>query len=208
MIDEYKPNSNKFKEEKKENAQPREKLEPVVTGKVIQKKKSGVRKFFDEFVSEDAKNIKSYVIGDVLIPATKKAISDIVTDGIDILLYGNTGSKRSRSNYQSGRVSYNSLYDNDRRYNSPSRYNDPVRDRYSYNEIILGSRGEAEEVLSRMDELMETYGLVRVADLYDLVGVTGEFTDNKYGWTNIRNAEIVRVRDGYAIKMPRAIPID
>ena len=58
-----------------------------------------------------------------------------------------------------------------------------------------------------MDEIMEEYEIVRVADLYDLVGVTGEHTDNKYGWTNIRNAEIERVRDGYRIKMPRALPI-
>ena len=73
---------------------------------------------------------------------------------------------------------------------------------------MLNSRGEAEDVLMRMDELMETYGLVRVADLYDLVGITGNYTDNKYGWTNIRNAEIVRVNNGYMIRMPRAVPID
>ena len=79
---------------------------------------------------------------------------------------------------------------------------------YSYDDIILSTRGEAEDVLSRMDELIETYGLVRVADLYDLVGITGNYTDNKYGWMNIRNAEIMRVRDGYMIKMPRAVPID
>ena len=60
----------------------------------------------------------------------------------------------------------------------------------------------------RMDELVESYGVVRVADLYDLVGLTGNFTDNKYGWTNVKNAQIVRVRDGYMIKMPRALPID
>ena len=58
-----------------------------------------------------------------------------------------------------------------------------------------------------MDEMMETYGQVRVADMYDLVGITGEYTDNNYGWTNIRNAEVVRVRDGYKIKMPRALPL-
>ena len=79
---------------------------------------------------------------------------------------------------------------------------------YDYDNIILSSRGEAEDVLMKMDELMDTYGLVRVADLYDLVGITGNYTDNKYGWTNIRNAEIVRVRDGYMIKMPRAVAID
>jgi hypothetical protein len=79
---------------------------------------------------------------------------------------------------------------------------------YSYDDIILPTRGEAEEVLTRMDELMDTYGLVRVADLYDLVGITGEYTDNRYGWTNITRAEIIRNRDGYMIKMPRAVPID
>jgi len=197
-ITSYKSNSNRSKEEKVEE----HKVEKVVTGPVITRKKSGLDKLKGEFISDDAKNIKSYVFGEVLIPAIKKAISDIVTDGISILLYGESRgiSKRPISD----RVSYRSYYDTsyDRR-SSLSRSSS-----YSYDDIVLNSRGEAEDVLSRMDELMETYGLVRVADLYDLVGITGNYTDNKYGWTNIRNAEIVRVRDGYMIKMPRAVPID
>jgi hypothetical protein len=59
-----------------------------------------------------------------------------------------------------------------------------------------------------MDEMLESYPCVRVADLYDLVGITGEHTDNKYGWTNISNAKVERDRDGYRIVMPRAMPID
>ena len=59
-----------------------------------------------------------------------------------------------------------------------------------------------------MDDILEKYGMVSVADLYDLVGVTGNYTDNKYGWTNLSNAEIVRVRDGYQIKLPRARVLD
>ena len=59
-----------------------------------------------------------------------------------------------------------------------------------------------------MYELLDTYGLVRVADLKDLVGITGSYTDNRYGWTSLRSAEIVRVRDGYMIKMPRAVVIE
>jgi hypothetical protein len=50
--------------------------------------------------------------------------------------------------------------------------------------------------------------MVSVADFYDLVGVDGTYTDNKYGWTNIRNAYVNRVRDGYVIKLPRAISLD
>ena len=198
---EYKSNSHRSKELQ---AKEREKkVEKVVTGKVITKKKSGIRKFADEFISDDAKNVKSYVFGEVLIPAIKKAISDIVTDGIDMILYGEArrGGKRSTAD----RVSYRNYYDGGR---SSSREDRGYSSRRSYDDIILDSRGEAEEVLARMDELMDTYGLVRVADLYDLVGITGDYTDNKYGWTNIRNAEVVRVREGYAIKMPRAIPID
>lgn len=201
----YKSNSNKSKTEAVRQAEEK-RVEKVVTGKVVTKKKSGFSKFAGEFISEDAKNIKSYVIGDVLIPAFKKAISDIITDGIDIILYGGNGRSRSgRSN--ADRVSYRSYYD-DRRPSdrlTTSRYSS---NSYSYDDIILDSRGEAEEVLARMDELMDTYGLVRVADLKDLVGITGNYTDNKYGWTNIRNAEIVHVRDGWMIKMPRAVAID
>lgn len=58
-----------------------------------------------------------------------------------------------------------------------------------------------------MDELIDTYGNVSVADLYDLVGKSCEYTDQKYGWTNIRNAEPIRVRDGYMLKLPKATPI-
>lgn len=197
-LTDYKSNSNRSKEAKLEE----HKVEKVVKGPVVTRKKSGLDKLKGEFISDDAKNIKSYVFGEVLIPAIKKAISDIVTDGIAILLYGesrNGGNRRSTAD----RVSYRSYYDTSYDRRSPIRSTS-----YTYDDIILNSRGEAEDVLMRMDELMETYGLVRVADLYDLVGISGSYTDNKYGWTNIRSAQIVHVRDGYMIKMPRAIPID
>ena len=202
-MNDYKPNSHRFKEEQK-NKEREKKVEKVVTGKVITKKRSSIRKFADELISEDAKNVKSYVFGEVLIPAIKKAVLDIVTDGINMILYGESGRGAKRST--ADRVSYRNYYDGHSRSIRDDRGS--YSSRRSYDDIILNSRGEAEEVLARMDELMDTYGLVRVADLYDLVGITGDYTDNKYGWTNIRNAEVVRVREGYAIKMPRAIPID
>ena len=141
---------------------------------------------------------------DVFISSLKKAVSDIVTNGIDMILYGETG--RNKRSSTASNVSYRSYYDrrdDDRRYN-----NNRTVSGYSYNDIILETRGEAEEVLSRLDELIETYKIATVADLYDLVGITGNYTDNKYGWTNIRNAEAVRVRDGYVLKLPKALPIN
>ena len=209
MENEYKPNSNRFKESqrKEDNKQELKRIEKVVAGPVKTRKKSKFSKFTEEFISEDAKNVKSYVFGEVLIPAIKKAISDIVTDGIDIILYGES-RRGGRGRSTADRVSYRNYYDRDTRASRVMDRGNTPYSGYSYDDIILSNRGEAEDVLSRMDELIDGYGLARVADLYDLVGITGNYTDNKYGWTNIRNAEIIRVRDGYMIKMPRAIPID
>ena len=78
----------------------------------------------------------------------------------------------------------------------------------NFDDIILETRWEAEEVLSHMIDLIENYGVASVADLYELVGITGSFTDNKYGWTNLSSATVSRVRDGYLINLPNAQPID
>lgn len=202
-MEEYKPNSHKSKEDQKGSI-PEKKVEKVIAGTVKSKKKSEIQKFTDVFISEDINNVKSYILLDVLIPAIKKAISDIVTNGIDMILYGETG--KTKSNSTASKVSYRSYYDgrNGRRDYSAVR----TKISYNYDDIILDNRGEAEDVLSRMDELISTYGLVSVADLYDLVGVTGNYTDNKYGWTNIRSASVIRVRDGYMLKLPKALPLD
>ena len=92
---EYQSNSHKSKAERAEIAKAAEekKVKKVVSGKVKTKKNDG-RKLASMFISEDAADVKSYVIMDVLIPAIKKAISDIVTDGIDMILYGGKGGNR------------------------------------------------------------------------------------------------------------------
>lgn len=202
----YKPNSHKSKEEQKTREEDK-KIEKVVKGPVKVKKKNELSKLADVFISEDARNVKSYVLMDVLVPAIKKAISDIVTDGIDMILYGTTG-KSGRRRSTAEKISYRSYYDrrdDDRRSTSDSH----TKTRYSYDEVILDSRGEAENVLTRMGELIDTYGVVSVADFYDMVGINGDYTDNKYGWNSIRNAEVVRVTGGgYMIRLPRAMAID
>ena len=72
-LEQYKPNSNKYKEEKA--LVEKKKVEKVVTGKVMMKKEGFFSKMFKGFISEDAKDVKSYVFMDVLIPAMKKARS-------------------------------------------------------------------------------------------------------------------------------------
>ena len=202
-MEEYKSNSHRSKEEGRA-APPEKKVEKVISGSVRARKKSEIRKFADIFIQEDAQKVRSYILMDVLVPAIKKAISDIVTNGTDMILYGEPG--RTKKSGAASKVSYRSYYDkrDDRRDQNAAR----TRTGYDYDDVILDDRGEAEEVLSRMDELISTYGLVSVADFYELVGITGSYTDNKYGWTDIRNASVVRLRDGYTIKLLRALPLN
>lgn len=197
-------NSRSGRNEKKETQKQSEKrAEKVIKGEA-KVKKNEMRKLTDVFISEDVGNVKNYILMDVIVPAVKKAIYDLVVGTLDMSLYGGRGGGAKRST--ADKVSY-------RDYNGVSRrdertYNtNRTASGYSYDDIVVDTRGEAETVLMRMDEIMEEYESVRVADLYDLVGITGQYTDNNYGWTNIRNAEVVRVRDGYKIKMPRAIPL-
>lgn len=197
-MEEYKSNSHRSKELTK-NEPTKKVVKPIA--KATTKKKN---KLAETFISEDASNIKSYILMDVLVPAIKKAVIDIVTDGISMLFYGDTSHGNRRSSTTASYISYNRYSDRDRRDDRTSY----GRSRYSYDDIILQSRGEAEEVLDRMSEMIDTYGIVSVADMYDLVGIATNYTDNKYGWTNLRNAEPIRVTNGYMLKLPKAGPID
>ena len=204
-MNDYTPNSHKYKEEQRQKATEEKKKVEKVTKGVVKTKTNEVRKFADIFISEDIKNVKSYVFMDVLVPAIKKAISDIVTDGIDMILYGGTGKSGRKS--VGSKISYRNYYDkrDDDRYREE---NTRTRTGYNYFDITVETRGEAEEVISQLEDLISLYGMASVADLYDLVGIAHDYTDVKYGWMNVRNAEVVRVRDGYKLKMPKAIPLN
>ena len=198
--------SNSFKSKEAAEEQVREKrVEKVVSGAVKTRENKG-RKLADIFISEDATNVKSYIFMDVLVPAIKKAISDIVTDGIDMILYGGNGGRNK--NKSSSKISYRSYYDDNKRTERRREEGYVGRNRFDYDDIVYDSRREAENVLKHMHEIIEDYKLVTVADMYDLSGITIPHTGYNYGWTNLRSAEAVRTRDGYVLKLPKASPID
>lgn len=202
-MEEYKSNSDKDRKEQ----QPEKKVEAVIAGSAKTRKKGEMRKLADVFIAEDANNVKSYIFMEVIIPAVKKAISDIVTTGIDMILYGESGRSRKNGTTAS-KVSYRNYYERDtdrvKAGSMSSRRNTP-----DYDDILFDTRGDAETVLDAMNDIISQYGTVSVSDFYDLARVPNDnFTMNRYGWTNIGGATAVRVRDGYILKLPRAIPLN
>ena len=104
-MEDYKSNSDKVRQEQ----QSEKKVEAVITGAAKTRKKGEMQKFADVFIAEDANNVKSYILMEVIVPAVKKAISDIVTTGIDMILYGEAG--RSKKNGTASKVSYRNYYE-------------------------------------------------------------------------------------------------
>lgn len=195
----YKSNSHKSKAEQDVAQSEKKRVEKVVKGTVKTKKKTGVTK-----LAEEANNVKTYLISDVLIPSAKKLIVDLVKDGIEMLAYGST--RRDGRRPIVDKVSYDKRYVKyDDRYPVPEPRS---RARFDYDQLEFDNRGEAELVLTRLDEVIETYGHARVSDLYDLIGQTCDYTYNEYGWTNLSTAKVVPIRGGgYGLDMPRALPL-
>lgn len=199
----YKPNSHRFKEEQKA-VEEKKKVEKVVNGVVQTKKKSAVDKVAETFISD--------IVSDVLIPAAKKTVSDvvktvfdIVRDGIDGLLYGEKGKPRSSDSPV--KRAYTKFYDSG---SAHSRFdeNNRARPTVDFDEIVYSSRGEAEMVLDEMKDRVREYGMVTVSDMYEMSGLSQPYTSNRYGWSNLSTAEVVRVKDGCIIKLPKIKVLD
>lgn len=190
----------------------RPKVTKITKGAVVKRKKSLGSRFMETFVGESVDNVMSYVIHDVLVPAAKSMFEESINRGLEMMLHGQTRGNNTVRDKGKSYVSYNS-YSNQRTSNNSNRQTSreiPARSRHlhSFDDIVLNTRGEAEEVLSHLVDLTIDYDRASVSDLYDLVGVTGEFTDNKYGWTNLESASVSRTRDGYLLNMPKVIILD
>lgn len=199
-MENYRSNSHKSREAAR---QEEKKVEKVISGSASVQKKSELRRFADIFVSEDAGDVKDYLIWDILVPSIRRGLHDMITSVADMVF----GKGRTTGSTTSGasRVNYRAYYEPETR----SRPGQTVaRTGYAFDAIVVDSRGEAETVLQQMDDLIANYGLVSVADLYDLVGINGSYTDNRYGWTNIASAKVVRVPTGYMLKLPKVMPLD
>lgn len=201
-VPDFPSNSDRSKDE-------RRKMEKVVSGSVKRRRKSfGKQLKEDIFSDETPRSIFSYIWEEVVLPAAKDTISDMVTEGIQMLLFGEDG-RRTRGTSRSHGASHISY---DRCYSRPDirkpRSVNVSRERYDFDDILIESRSEAMDVLEVLECSIEQYGMASVSDFYELVGLDSAYTDNKYGWTDLSGATIRRTREGYLIDLPRTKRID
>ncbi len=203
VIEDYKSNSHKSKEPVKEER----KVTPVVSRETKIVKKTRATKFKDVFIAKDIKSVFAYIGTDILVPAMKKLIVDSVKNGVDLMVNGDVRRSQSGDRFSSGnisRIAYDRSYRSDRDYSYDSR----IRTGYDFDDIEFRDRADAEKVLDSMDDAIERYRQVSVADFYEFANLPSNHTDFKYGWTDLRSAKIIPTRDGYVIKLPKATVLD
>jgi hypothetical protein len=214
--------SNRHKDQRKNPVsaptQNEKKIQQVVQSDVVRRKKPLGKKLAETFVGGDAKSVWGYVAFDVLIPAAKDMFADAVSQGVERMIFGEARSYSRRTGRRPNDpsyISYNRM-SNSRRVGGPpdDRHRHEIsmsrraRASHDFDEIILGTRAEAEEVIDRLYDIVSKYEMATVADLYDLVGITGNYTDEKWGWVDLRGAGVNRIRSGYLLDLPKPEPLD
>lgn len=195
------------------------KIEKVITGVAVQRKRSLGKRFKDTFFSgADSKSVLEYVFVDILLPYSKDMVADATQAGIERKLWGETRSAGRRGGGRGGGnyTAYNRIGNgpaqgsrqggrDDSRSGSLSRRS---RENHNFEDIVLGSRVEGINVIDSLFELLSKYDVVTVADLYSLVDIEATYTDRNWGWTDLRGADVMRVSGGYLLDLPRPEPID
>lgn len=211
----YAGNSKKDKENKEK---PERKLEKVTKGEVLIQKKSLGQKFKDVFVAADIKSVVRYVVYDICIPAAQNMFVDSVSKGVERMTYGERTRRPGTYGLGIGpRTTYNSpvrrgysMQDNLDRTGLPPRPGIPTPrgGRQDLNgPIVVATKGDAEAVLEAMENVLDQQEVVTVGDLNSLTGVKGSYVDEKWGWTDLRGAEIQQIREGYLLDLPQPQPL-
>ena len=188
----------------------REKVEQVVHGKVVQRKPNMFKRVARGMVADDVTNVGDFVVAEVFLPALRNLMYDIVSQGTHRVLFGTARGPRRGVGTGYGyagpvtnlKTAYNRVSNEAEQSRSMSREDQA---RHNFDELILDSHADAMEVLENLGARVQRYGSASVADLYDYLGVTGGFTDQKYGWTNLENADVRQTRRGFVFDLPRPI---
>lgn len=175
-----------------------EKMEKVIEGEVVKRKRPLGRQLSDIFLAEDWDTVKQYIVWDVIIPGIKYTF----VNALEMMILGETRG--------GGNGKYRDYTSYSRNNNKTNRrdFTDNNRSKPDYRDYTFQTRRDAEEVLAALRDRIREYGSSSVADFYDAVGQSTEYTENRYGWTNLDKASVRPCRDGYYIDLPKAIVID
>lgn len=211
----YQSNSRKDREEREQKKEiPDKKIEKAIVGEAIRKPKGLGSKFKKTFFGGSAKQAFTYAITEVFIPEIQYITLDVIRNFAERIIFPDSQYRR-RPRHTNYRASYQGSNDPITRvidargrpipYPYPASPPSPPRgrvNRQDMDDVIVGTREEAEVIIERMNDVIEKYQVVSKADLYDIIGWETSHIDNKWGWEYIGNIPIRQVKQGYLLELP------
>lgn len=199
-------NSHKEREQKTVEVEPKEPVQKIIEGKVVTRKQAWWKRATRSLVADDIQNIRGYLLTDIVLPTARNFIRDIVVASTDRALYGSSRVNRDGPRFGLGgnvggiRTKYDQM-------STARPMSRDAQRRHDFDEVVLDSNSEAVEVVEALISRVMRYGAASVADLYDLVGVTGSFADQKWGWTDLSTADVRPSRGGFLLDLPQPEPL-
>lgn len=184
-------------------------VEPVTKNKVVRHKPSVGKKIFESFIKDDLSTMKEHLIWDVWVPTVREYVRDSLVSSVDAI-FGRGGGTGMSLPYKS---TLNSSYSHTP-YDKASRRTSIYKQErarthamYGFDDIVMHTAKEANEVVEQLNDIIETYGVASVQDYYISCGETSEPTDCDWGWSNKIPISVRRVRTGYIAVLPRPIKL-
>ena len=199
MNEQYPSNSDRGQDTTQQSYQQKRVEAPVVNGAVSRKDRSVWDMFAEFFGLGECKSFRDYV----------GALSDMtnrVYGAIDTLL----GNRRySNTTVPAARVQYSAMYNPAPTQQPAQQPNQSVVSTYGQYYITYDLRQDAEVVLAKMFDLLQTYRNVSVGDMFDLAGITSPngYTDMKFGWKSLEGVRVIPYGSKWVINLPAAIQI-
>lgn len=198
----------------------------------VYRKKTTGEKAVQVFFGEKAKKVGNYVWTDVVLPAIKDTLFDIISGGASILLFDDSRHSSGRRRISSSPSSTYTSYSSTSRANRLESTSRASRTTVSNREdelidivedycFVFYNQHTALDVLCDVDEYVSTYPSISVQDLYSIIKnqcssdrnssqLIPNFTDLKLGWDaeELKGIRPRHVKEGWMIDLPKPHGID
>lgn len=165
-------------------------------------RKRVVKKRSENPYLESLKSILPLLWSETILPGIQDIVYHSGVEGLNHVIYRDEGAAPVSSSVprRGGRTNYNKASTKAKRLNGPTIE--------TVDKIAFETKEFAIEVLDSLYEILGQYGEVTVAEYYEAAGVTRNFTNRNWGWTNLRGSNVVRHSEGWVILLPDPSPLD
>lgn len=204
--------SNTLKERNKQ-AQKKEKpdLKCVVSGKSKPVPKSLWSKVFVGIKPASGQTMKSFIFDEIVTPLIQRAVVEGVTGAINYLVKGDAyADRKNNSSFGKSYINYNGISSGKSNANGSQYVYSGKNSGMEIENVWFESRVDAQRVLDEMQNVIANYDILTVNGFYDIIGRTNiiDPSNEKFGWSDLRNAYITASRGGWVIHLPHPMPID